>query len=330
MKLGGLAAYLTEVKSRKDIVGAVAWADKYKLPVIMIGDGSNIVWSDRGFPGLVMVNKIKHFKIFKEDDGNIYLTVGGGENWDSVVKRAVRKGLSGIEALSLIPGTVGATPVQNVGAYGQEISDTLVSVEAFDNKSKTFVNIPKLDCQFGYRTSRFKTEDRGRFFISAITLHLSKTNLEPPFYDSLKTYLKNNSIKSFSPKVIRKAVIAIRSSKLPDPKKVANNGSFFANPIVNAEAFKLLDKKFPNLAHWELKDGSVKLSAAWMVEAAGFKGFRDPQTGMAIWPLQPLVLVNERARSTRDLIEFRQKIIVKVRYMFGVTLQQEPEFIGEL
>lgn len=330
MRLGGMANFLATVKNRQDVVSAVAWAERYNLPVVMIGDGSNIIWSDKGFPGLVIVNKITGFRIFKEDDGNIFVTVGSGENWDSVVKRTVKKGLSGIEALSLIPGTAGATPIQNVGAYGQEIADTLVVVEAYDRKSKTFVNIPKVDCQFGYRTSRFKAKDRGRFLITGLTLHLVKDSLKPPFYNALQRYIDDHKITSFSPTVIRKAVIDIRSSKLPDPKKVANNGSFFANPVVPDKVFKSISAKFPNIPNWPQSDGTVKLSAAWMIEIAGFKGFIDPETGMSVWPLQPLVLVNSSAKSTRDLIEFRQKIIVKVRYLFGITLEQEPELLGEI
>lgn len=330
MRLGGNARFLSEVTSRKDVVEAVSWANQYKLPIVMIGSGSNIVWTDNGFEGLVLVNNIRRFETFKEDKGNTYITVGSGEIWDDVVKRTTKKGLSGIEALSLIPGTAGATPVQNIGAYGQEIKDTLVSVEAYDRQSNTFVIIPNVDCKFGYRTSRFKTNDKDRFFITAVTLHLNKTALKPPFYESLQTYLTKHRIKKFSPKVIRKAVVAIRSSKLPNPAKVANNGSFFANPIITNAKLKSLQKTYPNIVFWDLKNGYAKLSAAWLIERAGFKDFHDPETGMGTWPLQPLVLVNEHAETTRNLIEFRQKIVIKVRYMFGIVLEQEPELLGKL
>jgi UDP-N-acetylmuramate dehydrogenase len=330
MRLGGLARFLAIAKSRQDIASAVSWASKNNLPLIMIGEGSNIVWGDKGFSGLVIVNRIKQLKIFKEDDGNIFVTIGAGEVWDDVVKKTVKKGLSGIESLSLIPGTAGATPVQNVGAYGQEIADTLVSVEAYDRKSNTFVNIPKIDCEFGYRTSRFKTKDKSRFLISGLTLHLKTDNPKPPFYESLQKYLDQQRITKYDPATIRKAVVAIRSSKLPNPKKVANNGSFFANPIVDATVFKSIQRSYPDIPNWPQKDGRFKLSAAWMIDAAGFKSFADPETGISTWPLQSLVLVNVSAKSTRQLIEFRQKIIVKVRYMFGVTLEQEPELIGDL
>lgn len=330
MRLGGLARYLVTVKTRQDVVDAVSWAEKRHLPVLMIGSGSNIIWGDKGFQGLVVINAIKGFKIFKEDDGNIYVTVGAGEVWDDVVKRTVKKGLSGIEALSLIPGSAGATPVQNVGAYGQDIAQTLVSVEAYDRTSRTFVNIPNIDCDFSYRHSRFKGKDRGRFLITGLILHLTMTTMKPPFYESLQSYLDRQGIKTYDPATIRKAVIAVRSSRLPNPKKIANNGSFFANPIVDVAAYRSIISRYPGIPHWPQKDGRVKLSAAWMVELAGFRGFEDPETGMAVWPQQALVLVNRKARSTRQLLEFKQKIVVKVRYMFGVTLEQEPELIGDL
>lgn len=329
MRLGGPAAHLVEVTSRQELAAAVAWADAQKLPVVMIGNGSNIVWGDKGFPGLVIVTRIMRYETFEEEPGEIYLTIGGGENWDQVVERTVARDLSGIEALSLIPGTAGATPVQNVGAYGQEISETLVSIEAYDRQSKSFVNIPKLDCGFGYRTSRFKGADKGRFFITALTLHLRRTHMQPPFYQSLEQYFIDHHAADYSPKTIRAAVIAIRSSKLPDVATTANTGSFFSNPIIDSTVFTQLKAAHPDLYYWELEDDKYKLSAAWLMEQAGFKAVHDEPTGMATWPKQTLVLVNEHAKSTNDLLDFKQRIVQKVHEMFGVTLEQEPELIGE-
>lgn len=328
MRLGGNAAFLVEVTSRDEVRLAVQWAQERNLPLIMIGEGSNIIWRDEGFPGLVIVNRMKGFDVFKADSEHAYVTIAAGEVWDEVVQKCVEMGYSGIEQLSLIPGTAGATPVQNVGAYGREIADVLVSLEAYDCQEHTFLNIPKIDCAFGYRTSRFKTTDKGRFLITAITLHLTTHPPMPPFYGSLQAYLDENSIKTYTAATIRQAVIAVRTAKLPDPKQVANNGSFFANPIVGQEVLPDLLARYPTLAYWQLPDGKVKLSAAWMIEQAGFKGASDPETGMATWSKQALVLVNEHAQSTADLLKFRQKIIDKVQAMFGVTLEQEPELIG--
>lgn len=327
MRLGGNAAYMVDVTDRHELTDALGWAEQNNLPVMMIGGGSNIVWKDEGFNGLVIVNKIMRFEEQNEDDENYYVTVGAGENWDSVVARTVERGVTGIEALSLIPGTAGATPVQNVGAYGQEMANVLVSVEAYDSETKQFVSIPSYECNFGYRTSRFKMGDRGRFFITAITLHLIKGNPQPPYYRAVEGYFEEHQITNVTPQVLRDAVIAIRQSKLPDPAKVANNGSFFANPIVDGGTYVQLQADHPDIPGWPVEDGNVKIPAAWLLEQAGFKDFHDPETGMGTWPAQPLVLVNERAQSTAQLLQFKQKIIDAVQQKFDILLEQEPELL---
>lgn len=327
MGLGGKASYVAEVDTRDEVIRAVKWAKSYSLPAIMIGGGSNIVWKDEGFNGLLIVNNIPGYSVYEEDETNHYITIGAGENWDSVVERSVAAGLTGIEALSLIPGKAGATPIQNVGAYGQEISETLTTLEAYDSQEDKVVMIPASECAFGYRTSRFKTTDKGRFYITAITLHLIKGNPSPPFYSSLATYLETNQITEYTPQAIREGVLYIRSNKLPDPKRVKNTGSFFANPIVpESISIDLLDKN-PAMPHWPAGEGKLKLSAAWLIEHAGFKGIHDQSTGMATWPVQPLVLVNEKAKTTADLLAFKKQIVDKVNGQFGITLVQEPELL---
>lgn len=327
MRLGGEARYLAEITNREELNQALDWATDHGVSVLMIGDGSNIVWRDEGYDGLILVNKIKQFEHTAEGEYDHFVTIGAGENWDSVVGRCVELGLSGIEALSLIPGTAGATPVQNVGAYGQEIANTLVSVEAYDTQAGQFVTIPNTDCDFGYRTSRFKTRDHGRFCIISINLHLSTAPPQPPFYGQLQRYLDEHGHGQYTCQIIRDAVIDIRSHKLPDPAVVANNGSFFANPIISKDAFQVLVEQHPDVPHWETRDGTVKLAAAWLIEHVGFKDAHDPETGMATWPTQPLVLVNEQATSTAQLLAFRQKIVNAVQQTFGITLTQEPELL---
>lgn len=328
MRLGGTAAYVAEIHDRQEIPQAIQWAEERNLPIMMIGDGSNIVWRDEGFPGLLLINKMQRYEEQQEDDQNWYVTIGAGENWDSTVARAAQEGLTGIEALSLIPGTAGATPVQNVGAYGQDISQTLVAIEAYDRQTKQFITIPNIDCAFGYRTSRFKTgPDRGRFLITAITLHLLQGTMQPPFYNALQAYLDEHNVHDYSPASIRQAVIAIRQAKLPDPATVANNGSFFANPVISEEAFAQLRGTYETIPHWPTDDGQVKIPAAWLVEQAGFKDAHDAETGMATWPAQPLVLVNEHAQTTAQLLAFKQKIVDAVQQKFNITLQQEPELL---
>lgn len=327
MGLGGPAAYLVEVTTRMEVLEALSWAHTRQLQAVMIGGGSNIIWGDAGYAGLVLVDKIRGYEVYEEDQANVYLTLGSGEPWDEVVKRSVTSNLTGIEALSLIPGTVGATPIQNVGAYGQEISQTLTTVEAFDTQAGDFVTIAGGDCGFSYRQSRFKTADHGRFYITAVTLHLTKGNPLPPFYGAVQAYFDKHDITDYTPAVLRQAVIAIRTSKLPDPAVVRNTGSFFANPIVSNTQLTSLINHFEQIPHWPADKGGAKLSAAWLIGQAGFKDYHDEVTGMATWPAQPLVLVNEHAKTTADLMVFKQKIIDAVQAKFNITLQQEPEMM---
>jgi UDP-N-acetylmuramate dehydrogenase len=328
MGLGGPAAHLTEVHDRAELVEALTWAKQQQLPVTMIGGGSNIIWGDQGFAGLVVVNKMPGYDVLQVDEINYSVTVGAGENWDSVVARTVEAELTGIEALSLIPGTAGGTPVQNVGAYGQEISTVLTIVEAYDSLQGGFVFLTGADCGFSYRNSRFKSADRGRFFITNIKLQLKKAAPRPPFYPAVQAYFKENGIASATPAQLREAVIAIRTAKLPDPAVVRNTGSFFGNPVVPREQFASLIQKFSNLPNWPMSNGTVKLSAAWLIEQTGFKDYHDEETGMATWPAQPLVLVNEKARTTADLLAFKAKIVNAVQTKFGITLVQEPEMLS--
>lgn len=329
MRLGGDARYLAQANSVEELTELLTWAERINIPNVIIGSGSNIIWQDGGFEGVVIVNKIKGFSIRQigGTDATLF-TLGAGENWDESVRKTVEMGYSGIEHLSLIPGTCGAAPVQNIGAYGREVKDVLVSVRAYDQQTKQFVTLTNEQCEFGYRTSCFKKSAKGRYAIVGVTVKLQKTNPSPPFYASLQAYLDEYHLTEFTPLVIRNAVVAIRTSKLPDPKDVANNGSFFGNPFVTSEQAKTVLATNPQAPNWPNKDGTVKLSAAWLVEQAGFtKGYKDEATGMALWKDQALVLVNERAKSTSDLIIFKQKIINSVKTKFGITLEQEPELI---
>jgi UDP-N-acetylmuramate dehydrogenase len=327
MRLGGQARYLADAKNAEEVGQLANWAKTNSLPLIMIGRGSNIVWRDEGFDGLIIVSKLTGRDILSEDNHSATIKFAGGENWDKSVAWTVDKKLTGLEYMSLIPGTVGAAPVQNVGAYGGELSQTLLELEAYDTAMNTFVKLQNHECNFSYRSSRFKTTDKHRFLITSMTVTLRKTNPVPPFYESLQTYLDENGIDKFTPKTIREAVISIRQSKLPDPEKVANNGSFFTNPVVDEAKFTELKSKYPAVIGWPAAGGQIKLAAGWLVEQAGFKGIHDSQTGMATWPNQALVLVNEKAGSTADLLTFKQKIIDTVHQMFGVTLEQEPELL---
>lgn len=327
MRVGGTARYLAEVSHAMEVPKAVAWAEEHSLPVLMIGDGSNIIWRDEGFEGLLLVNKMQGFEISSFDDATSYVTVGAGEDWDQVVARTVEAGLSGIEQLSLIPGKAGATPVQNVGAYGQEISNVLMTLQAYDLHERKLKTMTASDCGFGYRTSRFKTTDRDRFLITSISLILSKRPPIKPFYHSVERYLAEHDIAEYSAANVRKAVVAIREAKLPNPAYISNTGSFFKNPIIQRSQLTQLRADYPDIAYWDIDEYSVKLSAAWLIEQAGFKDVHDAETGMATWPTQPLVLINEKAHTAKQVLAFRDKIIAAVQQKFDIELEQEPELL---
>ena len=328
MKLGGNAKYLCEIQDYMEIPRVVEWAQQNNLPVIMIGTGSNIIWKDEGYPGVVIVNKIPGFEI--QDQGEQqFVIVGAGEDWDNVVERCVENGLTGIEQLSLIPGTAGATPIQNVGAYGREIADILVCVQAYDKQDKKMTVLPKSECDFSYRASRFKGKDKGRFFITSITLTLLKKNPSPPYYDAITSYFRDRGIsqKDITSKSLRDAVIDIRNKKLPDPKQIPNSGSFFHNPIITSIDFAELRDKYPDIPYWNVGDEQVKIPAGWLLEQLGLKGYHEPNTGIAVWDKQALVFINEKAEKTAQLLAFRDAVMRSVKEKFGIDLVQEPELL---
>lgn len=327
MRLGGPARHLTIASSKDELVQAVAWAEQHGLPLFVLGGGSNVIVRDRGYDGLVIVNRIMGFDEIADDDTSATYSFGAGENWDSVVERTVSMGLSGIEAMSAIPGTVGATPVQNVGAYGQEIADTFVELEAYDTLTRGFVRLLKDECGFAYRTSIFKATENRRYIITAVTLRLLKKHPEPPFYDSLQRYFEQHDIdvQNVGAQDVRDAVIKIRATKLPDPSVIANTGSFFKNPIVPAGTFAHLQAQFPDMPHYPLADGRVKLAAGWLIEQAGLKGYDNGAFGT--YEHNALVIINKAGTSETQLESFKRHIIDTVRRQFGVTLEQEPELL---
>ena len=232
MRLGGPAQLIAEVTTRDELAQVVSAATQRNLPYFVLGGGSNVIARDEGFAGVIVLNRIPGFEVLDDKDGATTLRIGAGENWDATVARTVEMGLSGIEAMSAIPGTVGATPVQNVGAYGQEIADTLVELEAYDTKTSTFIKLSNQDCAFSYRNSIFKSTANRRYIIINITIKLSHTTPQPPFYAALQTYLDAKGITYYTPQVIRDAVVDIRREKLPNPAIYPNTGSFFKNRVM--------------------------------------------------------------------------------------------------
>lgn len=317
MRLGGPAHEVVTVTSKQELLEA----SNTSQPLLVLGEGSNMVVTDHGFAGRVILNRIPGFDMLSDTT----VRIGAGEQWDGVVKRTVALGLSGIEALSAIPGTAGATPVQNVGAYGQEIAQTLVELEALNLQTRQFETLSHSDCQFAYRSSRFKDLKNRQYIITSITLKLSKAAPKPPFYASLQSYLDEHNIHTYSPQIIRDAVVAIRAIKLPDPAKVANSGSFFKNPIIPAGDFEKLKSQHPTIPHWPMPNGRVKVAAGWLIEQVELKGYEAH--GMQVYPQNALVFINRSAKTYKDLAQFQQEVVAKVKDLFDISLEQEPELL---
>lgn len=322
MQLGGPARFMTEVHTSADVGPVCKNALAQNIPIFVLGGGSNVLAHDEGYNGLILRNRIPGFEVVADDPAGTTIKVGAGENWDEVVRRTVEMGLSGIEALSAIPGTAGAAPVQNIGAYGQEISETLVSLEAYDIKADQYVVLQNADCNFSYRNSIFRDTAAGRYVITSITLRLSKNAPKPPFYQAVQDYFDANGATFFTSQIVRDAVIAIRKDKLPDPKEKPNVGSFFKNAIVEDWQLNDLKANYPDIPTYDLPDGRFKVPTGWLIEQTGLKG--QLLHGIRVHDKNALVLINESATGFNDLDAARQEIMGAVRDTFRIKIEQEP------
>ncbi len=320
MRLGGLARYVLEVETPQEAQSAYNFAATWGLPTFVLGYGANSLGYDQGFPGAIIINRMRGIQE-EETETGVRLRVMGGEYWDDVVKYACERGLTGIEALSKIPGLAGAAPVQNIGAYGQELSDTLAWVEVFDAVHQNFMTLSKADLQMSYRKSILNTTAKGRYFVIAIGLELRKGEMPKPYYRGVQEYLERHQQTDVSPQGIRAAVSAIREEKLPDPQKIASAGSFFKNVYVDdAEAERCDQKGIP--VYRGVNDGVNKVNSAWLIEKAGLAG--QLLHGIRVSEKAPLVLINESAQSFNDLAKARDEIVGCVYDKFGFWLEQEP------
>jgi len=318
------ADYLARITTPEQIPEAIAFAHDHQLPWLVLGQGSNIVIGQTRLRCVVLKIEVKG-RHATPSPNHVDIRVGAGEDWDAFVDWTVNQGWQGIEALSLVPGTVGATPVQNVGAYGQEVSTVITTVEASDLTTSQSVTLTNADCQFAYRDSIFKHGGKNRYIITAVTFRLHRSAPPAPSYESLRAELHRRSIQQPTVGDIRAAVIAIRRSKLPDPAVTPTAGSFFHNPIIPADAFAKLQANYPDIPHWPAGRGSVKLSAAWLIEQCGFKGAMED--GVGTYPKQALALINPGHRPATDVLAFRDKVMAAVQDRFGITLHMEPELI---
>lgn len=323
MRLGGPARYVLEVEQPSEVADAYGFAETYHLPTFVMGYGANTLGHDAGFPGVIIINRMRGIFETPGEDGKILLQIMGGEYWDDVVAYACGRGLTGIEALSKIPGLAGAAPVQNIGAYGQELADTFVSAEVYDTASRTFRVLSKAEMNFGYRRSILNTIERSRYFVLNITLELKPGEMARPFYRSMEDYIAVNEVTDFSPNGIREVVSQIRKEKLPDPAEVASAGSFFKNIYLDEAAAEAANDK--GIQYTTVK-GGIKINTAWLIDKAGFKG--QVISGIRVSEKAPLVLINESATSFKDLAAARDEIMGKVYDMFGFWLEQEPVELG--
>jgi UDP-N-acetylmuramate dehydrogenase len=324
MKVGGAADCFLAVKNVRALKEACDWAAAQKLPVFVLGEGSNLVVGDGALHRLVLKMEIAGVEKRSETKTDVTWRIGAGEHWDGVVERSVKLGLSGIEAMSAIPGTVGGAPVQNAGAYGQEVGDTLVEVEAYDLATQKFMTLGRADCDLGYRTSTFKTDNAGRYVITYVTLKLSKAAPKRPVYESLKRYLDEHGIEDPTLEEIREGVITVRSRILPDPSVVPNSGSFFKSPIVSAEKLAEIEKDYTRVPSYRYEDG-YKLAAGWIVEQCGFKGAEH--FGLKVWENHALVITNPHGAGYAELKKLVDMIVTAAREKFGITLEPEPLFL---
>jgi UDP-N-acetylmuramate dehydrogenase len=292
--------------------------------LLILGGGSNILLT-KDFEGLVLRNEIKGFEVVEEDDKNVKVKSGAGEVWHHFVLNCIEKNLGGVENLSLIPGSVGASPMQNIGAYGVEIKDIFVSLEAYHIETGEVHTFDNHDCQFGYRESVFKRDLKGQYIITSVTYNLSKTHSINTSYGAINAELERQNISNPTIKDVSDAVIAIRSSKLPDPSEIGNAGSFFKNPVVEQAIVERIKKDYDEFPNYPAPNGKTKLAAGWLIEQSGWKGKTFGSYG--VHKNQALVLVNYDNSSGKEILDLSSQIIEDVESKFGVRLEREVNII---
>jgi len=291
---------------------------------LILGGGSNILFT-KNFDGFILKNELKGIELIKEDVNHFYVKVAAGENWHQFVLYCIHRNYAGVENLSLIPGNVGASAMQNIGAYGVEIKDVFESLEALNKGDNTIHTFSANDCAFGYRESLFKRKYKDQFVILNITFRLNKIPVFHTSYGGVKQELEKIGVTGLSIQAISQAVINIRSSKLPDPNKIGNAGSFFKNPVISYEVFEKLQHNYPDMPNYITGDEYVKIPAAWLIEQCGWKGYRNGDAGVHI--NQPLVLVNYGNADGKEIYDLSEKIQQSVKAKFGIELEREVNII---
>ena len=328
LDVGGRARHLVVVRSEHELIEALQLALSRRLEVFVLGGGSNILVSDNGFEGLVIKIEILGIEVADSVDGYVLITAAAGENWDDFVQYCVGDDLAGVECLSGIPGLVGGTPIQNVGAYGQDVSETIHSVKCFDRKLNKFVEFTNSGCDFAYRKSRFNSEDKDRYVILSVTFQFQENGKPKIEYKELREMF-NGEYPTLSE--VRDAVIAIRRAKsmVIDPSDVNSRsaGSFFKNPIVDDEKYLEICRQFERVPNFPADDGQVKIPAAWLIEKAGFeKGTVRGKAGIS--SKHTLALINRGGATAAEIVALKAEIQAEVKIKFDIDLVTEPILLG--
>jgi UDP-N-acetylmuramate dehydrogenase len=323
-KVDAKAKEIIYLEKQEDYADLLTRVNFDKNPFFILGEGSNILFTE-DYKGTLIKPLLSDIHKIKEDDRFTWLKVEAGLNWHKLVLKTIDMGLQGLENLSLIPGTVGAAPVQNIGAYGVEISQFIEQVEAFDLRGGELFFLDASDCEFDYRSSIFKTKHKGRFLIKSVILRLNKIPSYNISYGQVKDTLYHLGYKTPNAKRISDAVIFIRRNKLPDPGDIGNAGSFFKNPVLDRIDYEGLKAEFPGLKAFQIDKAHYKIPAAWLIESCGWKGQHEGQVG--VYHNQPLVLINRGQATGKDILSLSKKIQEDVALKFGIILQPEVNIL---
>jgi len=317
-KIDAYADLFTEIKNQKDIIEILKNESLHKKEILILGGGSNILLT-KNITGLVIHNQIKGIQIIEENKETVVVEVGSGEEWDNFVNWSTKNNFYGVENLSLIPGSVGAAPIQNIGAYGTELKNVFLKLEAINLKTKEIIIFKKNECEFGYRDSIFKKKFKNKFIITKVWFQLSKIQNINTNYKALKTEIERLKLKNPTSQEIRSIIIDIRNSKLPKPREIGNAGSFFKNPIIQQQQLHTLQQTYPNIPFF--KKTEIKIPAAWLIENANWKGYKNSTCG--VYEKHALVIINHNKANGQDILMLANKIKQSVYQKFNITLEEE-------
>lgn len=310
--------------STVDELTSIVNQKKERLPFLILGGGSNVLFT-KNYHGLIIKNEIKGFEVIHENEKEVTLKIGAGENWHETVLKTTEKGWQGIENLALIPGTMGASPIQNIGAYGVEVKDVIESVTFYHLEEKCIKTYQNAECHFGYRNSIFKKELKGKIVVTSVTIKLNKKFDFNTSYGVIEEEIKRQNITRLTPAMLAQIIIKIRESKLPNPSEIGNCGSFFKNPVLLKEDAQKVIDNYPNAPHYIVNDNKIKIPAGWLIQTAGWKGKSLGNVGT--YPKQALVLVNNGGATGEEAWNLALQIQKDVKDQFGITIEPEVNIV---